>query len=93
MGREIVALQGVIVGYRRGKAVQYNNQVLVKIFADPSVINTLIGSEIRAEDLYGNIYRGKVIKVHSRRNSVVIARFKPNIPGQLIGQRVEIIKR
>jgi len=44
-------------------------------------------------DGYGNTYYGRVIKVHgSGKNKVVIARFNNNLPGQVIGSRVDIFK-
>lgn len=83
--------RGVITGYRRGGARQYNNQVLIKVLIDRKRIGSLIGSKILARDRYGNVYRGSVLKIHSYRNSIVVAKFRPNIPGQLLGAPVEIL--
>lgn len=85
-------VRGVILGYRRSKAMQYPNQVLIKVFTTPIEVHQFIGTKVVARDLYGNVYKGKILKIHSARNSVVLARFKPNIPGQLIGATVEIFK-
>lgn len=82
---------GVIVSYRRGCARQYNDQVLVKVFTDRKSIGLLVGAKAIAKDSYGNIYRGKVLKIHSYRNPTVIVKFKPNIPGQLLGAPVEFL--
>jgi large subunit ribosomal protein L35Ae len=83
---------GVIKSYRRSGARQYNEQVLVQVFTDPKLVGSLVGAKVIARDKYGNVYRGKVIKVHSFKNCVVVVRFKPNIPGQLLSSRVEILK-
>lgn len=85
-------INGVILGYRRGSNIQYNNQVYVKVFVDPEIVHTLVGSKVVAKDVYGNVYKGKVVKVHGRNNSIIIVWFNPNIPGQLIGSLVDIVK-
>jgi len=84
---------GIILGYRRSKANQYTNQVLIKVLESPSGIAGFIGASVVARDVHGNVYRGKVIRVHSRKKSVVVVRFRRNIPGQLIRSFVEIKKR
>ncbi len=73
------------MGYRRGSNTQYVNQVYIKVLDYPNVYS-LVGCRVRVVDGYGNTYLGKVIKVHGRsRNSVVIATFNRNVPGQVIG--------
>ncbi|MCC6033678.1 MAG: 50S ribosomal protein L35ae [Desulfurococcaceae archaeon] len=85
---------GVILGYRFGNREQNPNQVLVKILStilkNP---HNLVGARVLVRDGYGNTYYGRVIKVHgSGKNKVVIARFNNNLPGQVIGSRVDIFK-
>ncbi len=82
---------GVIVSYRRGCAKQYNDHVLVRVFTDRKRVGLLVGAKAIARDGYGNVYRGRVLKVHSYRNSIVIVKFKPNIPGQLLGASIELL--
>lgn len=82
---------GTIVSYRKGGARQYVDQVLVRVFIDEVKIGTLIGSKAIARDNHNNIYRGRILKVHSYRNPTVIVKFKPNIPGQLLGSLVEFL--
>ncbi|HIP56741.1 MAG TPA: 50S ribosomal protein L35ae [Ignisphaera aggregans] len=86
-------IRGVIMGYRRGSNTQYNNQVLVKVFIEPKLVGTLVGAKVIASDRYGNVYRGKIIRIHSFNKSIAVVVFKPNIPGQMIGQLVTIIPR
>ncbi|MEM4788213.1 MAG: 50S ribosomal protein L35ae [Ignisphaera sp.] len=92
MSNAITKVKGVILGYRRGSAMQYNNQVLIKIFIEPKGVESFVGAKVIAVDVYGNTYKGRIVKVHGHRNSIVVAKFKPNIPGQLIGAFVDIIK-
>jgi len=82
---------GRILGYKRGSGRQYNNKVLIKVFIDSKNIHKLIGSKVIAKDSKDNTYNGKIVKIHSTKNTVAIAHFKPNIPGQLIGSTVSII--
>lgn len=82
-------VSGTIVGYARGPNTQYPQIVLVKLdIPDNEKIDNYIGRKIIVFDKYGNRYVGKILRKHSRKHHVVRARFKPNIPGQLIGATV-----
>jgi len=83
----------IIIGYKRGSARQYNNKVLVKPLVDPKLAPLLIGSKIEVVDSYGNKYSGRLVRVHSKKHGVLVAVFRPNIPGQLIGARAKILKK
>ncbi|MCS7112309.1 MAG: 50S ribosomal protein L35ae [Ignisphaera sp.] len=83
---------GAIVSYRRGGARQYNDHVIVKVFIGREGVGSLVGARAIATDDCGNMYRGRVLKVHSYRNSTVVVKFRPNIPGQLLGASVEFLK-
>ena len=85
-------VSGVIIGYRRGTNTQYPDQVLVKLdLEDPRRLGELLSARIIARDPKGNEYKGRILKPHGRRNAIVVARFKPNIPGQMIGSKVWVI--
>jgi len=83
---------GIILGYRRGSNTQYTEKVLVKIpgVESRSEASGFIGRKILCVDRHGNTYRGKIIGVHGNRG-VLIAVFKPRIPGQLIGSSFYVI--
>ena len=93
MNERVASIRGAIIGYRRGSARQYNNQVLVKVFVDPKRVGSLVGAKVIASDRYGNVYRGRIVKIHSFSKSIAVVVFKPNIPGQMIGHLVSIIPR
>jgi large subunit ribosomal protein L35Ae len=78
-------VSGTIIGYARGPNTQYNQLVLVRLDISSDEVSRYIGRRIVVVDRYGNKYIGKILRRHSRRHPVVEARFKPNIPGQLIG--------
>ncbi len=84
---------GVVVNYKVGNARQYNNYLLIKVMSSkyPNA-DTLVGCKVLIRDSNGNEYCGKVVKVHSRRNNVVVARMRRNIPGQLLGVDLIIFK-
>ena len=86
-------VKGVIMGYRRGTNTQYTSQVLVKLLIDdPRKAGLFVAGRALYRDKHGNVYRGRVVRLHGRRNGVVVVRFTPNLPGQSIGDLVEVFK-
>lgn len=85
MTHSSIKATGIIIGYVRGSNIQYNNLVLVKLNTNNSIVDRFIGRKLIVSDKYGNKYYGKILRRHSHRKPVVEAKFKPNIPGQLIG--------
>ncbi|MCS7108110.1 MAG: hypothetical protein RMH77_01270 [Sulfolobales archaeon] len=85
--------QGIVLNYRVGKVKQLTNYLLVKVTSNKNPnVDSLIGYKVLIKDLGGNIYRGRVVKIHSRRNNVVVVRMKRNVPGQLLGADLTIFK-
>lgn len=84
---------GIVLNYVRGKARQLNNYLLIKVTSSKVPrIDSLIGCKVVIRDAYGNEYRGRVIKIHSRRNDVVVVRMRRSIPGQLLGADLTIFQ-
>ena len=84
---------GVIMGYRQGGGRQYTQSVLVKLLnVDPKQAGTFVGGIAVYRDRHGNTYKGRVLRLHGRRNAVVEVRFKPHLPGQAIGDLVTVKK-
>jgi len=82
---------GRILGYLRGHNTQYTNYVLIHLEnVDNEYADRFVNRKVKAVDSYGNVYLGKLLRRHSRRKPVFIAKFKPNIPGQLIGSIVVV---
>jgi large subunit ribosomal protein L35Ae len=90
-GANVTVYTGLILGYRRGSNTQYENQVLIRIDGvdSDSKASRFVGWKVLFVDSKGNTYRGKIVRVHGRKG-VVIAVFKPNLPGQAIGRDVYI---
>jgi len=82
---------GIIIGYRLGSNTQYENQVLIRIdgVSKRNEASRLIGWKVLYRDSKGNEYRGKIVHVHGGKG-VVVAVFKPNLPGQARGKNVFI---
>jgi large subunit ribosomal protein L35Ae len=86
--------KGIIMGYRRGTNTQYTSQVLVKLLIDdPRKAGLFLAGKAVYRDAKGNVYKGRVLRLHGRKNGVVVVRFTPNLPGQAIGGIVEIFKK
>ncbi len=85
-------LSGLIIGYRRGTNTQYPSEVLAKIYGveDKRQASRFIGWKAVYVDRYGNRYNGRVVGVHGRKGVVRIV-FKPNLPGQAIGEEFRLI--
>ncbi|MDK2384791.1 MAG: 50S ribosomal protein L35ae [Candidatus Korarchaeota archaeon] len=85
-------LRGVIMGYRRGSNTQYTSEVLVYVpgVAGRREASRLIGRRAVYVDEKGNVYRGRVTRVHGNRG-VLRASFTPNLPGQAIGREIKIL--
>ncbi len=89
--KKVEVKTGLVIGYRRGTNTQYENQVLIRIdgVSSDSEAARYIGWRVLYVDTKGNTYKGKIIRTHGTKG-VVIAVFKPNLPGQAIGRDVYI---
>ena len=91
LGCRVMEAIGVIMGYRRGGGRQYNQHVIIKILGvGTKELGKYIGGLVEYKDRYGNIYRGRILRMHGRKNALVIARFKPNLPGQALSDIVKV---
>ncbi len=92
--RRVEEYTGLIIGYRRGTNTQYTNQVLARIHGIESHKQAaqLVGWKALYVDKYGNKYYGKIVGVHGRKGVVKIV-FKPNLPGQAIGEEFRVFKK
>jgi large subunit ribosomal protein L35Ae len=88
---EARVLTGLVVGYRLGSNTQYENQVLIRIdgVTRDKEAARYIGWRVIYRDSKGNTYRGRIIRTHGGKG-VLIAVFKPNLPGQARGGTVYI---
>ena len=80
----------IMVGYRRGPGRAYQNVALLRV-PDWDGSTDLTGWRAIAVDRHGNRYEGVIVGRHGRGN-VFRARFRPNLPGQMIGRSVELLR-
>ncbi|MEB3780494.1 MAG: 50S ribosomal protein L35ae [Desulfurococcales archaeon] len=85
-------VKGIIVGYARGGGRLYTGRVIVRLNADEKTTAKMVGGKVYYIDGKGNRYIGRILKIHGKRGSSVIVRFKKNIPGQAFGSTVKAVK-
>ena len=84
-------MKAVIEGYMRGGGKQYTSRVILRVLDNIERVESLIGKIAVYQDSKNNVYRGRILRRHGKRNPTLIAVFKPNLPGQAIGSLVEIV--
>ena len=84
-------VKALFLGYRGGMHTQWNKQILVKIgqVDDRDEAAKYIGRRVTWKTPRGNTITGKVVSVHGG-NGVLKARFKKGLPGQAIGEELNI---
>ncbi|MFH8080947.1 MAG: 50S ribosomal protein L35ae [Candidatus Aenigmatarchaeota archaeon] len=84
-------MEGIILGYRRGRKTQNVNQVLIDFgLKNAKEAESLIGKEIIWKSPSNKIVKGKIIALHGRKG-VVRAKFEKNLPGQAKATKVKIV--
>lgn len=84
-------LEGVIVGYRKGRKTQNPKECLIKFLGIEtfSEAGRLIGRKV-AWPVGERKCRGKIVAFHGKKG-IVRARFRKGLPGQALGSHVQII--
>lgn len=84
-------MQGIIANFRMGRHTQKPNQMIIK----PGGVDSkdkaveLVGKEVVWKSPAGKQIKGRVAKEHGR-NGFVRVLFETGMPGQSIGEKVEI---
>ncbi|AEH23800.1 50S ribosomal protein L35Ae [Pyrococcus yayanosii CH1] len=85
-------MKAVVLSYRRSKENQHNYHMIIK----PLDINSreeaakLIGRLVIWKSPSGKILKGKITRVHGTKGAVRV-RFEKGLPGQALGDYVEIL--
>ncbi|MEM2115638.1 MAG: 50S ribosomal protein L35ae [Candidatus Woesearchaeota archaeon] len=84
-------MEGVVVHYRRGKHVQYTNQIIIhlKDITTRELARSLVGKKVVYVTKTGKQIVG-VIKAPHGNSGNVRAIFEKGLPGQCIGKKVMI---
>jgi large subunit ribosomal protein L35Ae len=84
-------MEGIVLGYRRGRKTQNVNQVLIDFgFRSAEEAQKVIGKEVVWTSPAGREIKGKIIALHGRKG-VVRAKFSPNLPGQAKATKVRLL--
>lgn len=84
-------MKGIILSYRRGKHTQNVNQMLVEVegIDNKEKAEKIVGKEIIWKSPSGKEFKGKLIAVHGCKGTLR-AKFEKNLPGQSIGNKIEV---
>ncbi len=87
-------MQGTIKNFRRSVKSQHCTQAIIELDGADSKKKAaaFLGARVQWKQKKGKSLGGKIIAVHGN-NGAVRARFAPALPGQAIGDRVEISEK
>jgi len=85
-------VKGLIVSYRRGRHTMHPRQVIIAVegVSTRKQASALVGRRVLWKSPSGKKFRGVIVAPHGNKGRVR-ARFEDGIPGQAIGDRVEIL--
>ena len=85
-------MNGVIIHFRRSKHRTSENQMIIQPEKSESFesAKAVVGKKVSWKSPAGKVLQGKVSAAHGR-NGCVRVLFETGMPGQAIGQRVEIV--
>ncbi|MEO2154350.1 MAG: 50S ribosomal protein L35ae [Nanoarchaeota archaeon] len=86
-------MKGIVVNVRRGRHTVYENQAIVRVEGIDSreKAQELVGKEVvwRTPGKKGKVIKGKITAAHGNKGYVRVL-FEKGVPGQMIGDEVEI---
>lgn len=85
-------MEGIIINYRRGRKTQTTNQMVIMIPGnDVKKSEKLVGKEVvfTCEGKNNTQIKGKITSTHGN-SGAVRALFEKGMPGQAIGQKIEV---
>ncbi len=85
-------LRGLVLSYRRGRRTMRRNQVIVEVpgVRDRRSAARLVGKKVVWTTPGGKKLKGVITAPHGNRGRVR-ARFSKGVPGQMIGEKVDIL--
>ncbi|MCS7135390.1 MAG: 50S ribosomal protein L35ae [Candidatus Aenigmarchaeota archaeon] len=82
-------MEGIILGYRRGRKTQNVNQVLIDFGITFKEAEKILGREVVWLSNKKQI-KGKIIALHGKKG-IVRAKFERNLPGQAKTTKVRLV--
>lgn len=85
------AMKGTIVNFRGGVHTQYNNQMIIEVegISSKDKAEELAGKAVVWKSPAGKEIKGKIAAAHGNKGAVR-AVFEKGMPGQSVGQKVEL---
>ena len=85
-------MRGLVLSYRRGRRTSRTNQVIIEVTGvkDRKQASKLIGKKVVWVTPGGRKLKGVITAPHGNKGRVR-ARFARGVPGQMIGEKVEIL--
>lgn len=85
-------MKGIIKNFRGGMSTQYPDQCIIetKAIKSRSQASSLVGRKVIWESPSKKSISGKIVAVHGN-NGAVRAKLVKGIPGEAIGQKIEIL--
>ncbi|MEM0360216.1 MAG: 50S ribosomal protein L35ae [Candidatus Diapherotrites archaeon] len=86
-------MEGIVKNYRRGRKHVNERQLVIEPngITDKYKAASLVGCKVKWKNSAGKIFIGKITAAHGS-NGAVRAMFSKGMPGQCIGEKVEIIR-
>jgi len=81
-------MEGTIINYRGSQKQKSNYQMIIQL-KDKVEAEKVIGKEVIWKSPTGKEIKGEINALHGR-NGAVRAKFEKGLPGQSLGQKVEI---
>jgi len=81
-------MEGIIINFRGSQKQKHNYHMIIQL-SNKSEAEKAVGKEVSWKSPAGKVLKGKVSAIHGR-NGAVRAIFEKGLPGQSLGQKVEI---
>lgn len=84
-------MKAFITSYRRGRRTSHNNQIIIKSdeVETREDAGKYVGKKVVYKTKSGKEMKGKVTHPHGN-NGAMLARFRKGLPGQALGEKVEV---
>ncbi|MFH1440074.1 MAG: 50S ribosomal protein L35ae [Candidatus Woesearchaeota archaeon] len=84
-------MQGIITSFRRGRKVQTDNQMIIKVDGvdNKEEAHKLVGKSVVFKTTAGKELKGQIKGVHGTKGTVR-ALFETGMPGQSISKKVDV---
>ncbi len=85
-------MKGLIINFRMGRHTKYNNHMILKVdgVSSREAARKLLNKVVKWVSPAGKEIKGKIANVHGNKGALRVI-FEKGMPGQSIGNNVEVI--